>query len=116
MLHILIATAVAHGHHHRHHRPAPLTVSPVSWYDLSGRSTACGVYLTESTVGLADRTLPCGTRIEFCNPRCTSVPVIDRGPYVYGREFDLTPGAARAVGWWNYATSGVAALRWRLGR
>jgi hypothetical protein len=61
-----------------------------------GRRTACGLALTTSLVGVAHRTLPCGTRITFKNPRngrILTMPVVDRGPYVDGRSWDLTGGA-----------------------
>ncbi len=58
---------------------------------LYGNSTACGQILTTSLLGVADRTLPCGTLVtlQYGSARVT-VPVVDRGPYVYSREFDLT--------------------------
>lgn len=70
----------------------------VSWYGpgFYGRRTACGQALTEDLVGVAHRTLPCGTRITFRNPangRVVTMPVVDRGPYVDGRQWDLTGGA-----------------------
>jgi hypothetical protein len=61
-----------------------------------GKRTACGLALTTSLVGVAHRTLPCGTRITFKNPsngRILTVPVVDRGPYISGRLWDLTGGA-----------------------
>jgi hypothetical protein len=62
----------------------------VSWYDLTGR-TACGKELGAWTLGVASRTLPCGTRVTFrYRGRTLRVPVIDRGPYVWGRDYDLT--------------------------
>jgi hypothetical protein len=60
-----------------------------------GQRTACGVALTTTVMGVAHRTLPCGTLITFRNPengRTATVPVIDRGPYVAGRIWDLTGG------------------------
>ncbi len=69
----------------------------VSWYGpgFYGKRTACGQAMTESLVGVAHRTLPCGTRITFKNPsngRVVTAPVVDRGPYVSGRTWDLTGG------------------------
>ena len=58
---------------------------------LYGNGTACGQTLTASTQGVAHKTLPCGTRIRFLyRGRKTTVRVIDRGPFVAGRDFDLT--------------------------
>lgn len=56
-----------------------------------GGRTACGQTLTTSTQGVAHKTLPCGTRVTLrYHGREVTVPVIDRGPYVAGREYDLT--------------------------
>ena len=58
---------------------------------LYGRRTACGQTLTPSTLGTAHKTLPCGTRVAFYyRGNHITVRVIDRGPYVAGREWDLT--------------------------
>lgn len=58
---------------------------------LYGNGTACGGRLTPSTLGVAHKTLPCGTKVTLRYRRRTvSVPVIDRGPYAGNREYDLT--------------------------
>jgi rare lipoprotein A len=70
----------------------------VSWYDLTGR-TACGSELYPSTRGVASLTLPCGTIVTFhFRRRTVRLRVIDRGPYVTGRAFDLTYAAKLALG------------------
>lgn len=69
-----------------------------SWYG-GGGSLACGGSLTDSTLGVANKTLPCGTRVTLrYNGRSIRVSVIDRGPYVEGREFDLTYATKEALG------------------
>jgi rare lipoprotein A (peptidoglycan hydrolase) len=69
-----------------------------SWYG-GGGSLACGGTLTDSTLGVASKTLPCGTMVRIrLGRRTVRVPVVDRGPYVAGREFDLTPATKRALG------------------
>lgn len=69
-----------------------------SWYG-GGGTTACGGALTSSTLGVANKTLPCGTMVTLhYGNRTVRVPVIDRGPYVAGREFDLTEATKRALG------------------
>jgi hypothetical protein len=69
-----------------------------SWYG-GGGGLACGGSLTSSTMGVASRTLPCGTIVTLkLGWRTVSVPVIDRGPYVEGREFDLTEATKQALG------------------
>lgn len=69
-----------------------------SWYG-GGGSLACGGYLTGWTMGVANKTLPCGTLVTLrYGGRSVRVPVIDRGPYVPGRDFDLTEATKRALG------------------
>jgi hypothetical protein len=72
-----------------------------SWYGprFWGRRTACGLRLTRRTMGVAHRRLPCGTKVEiYHRNRTVVVPVIDRGPFVAGRQWDLTQAAAEAIG------------------
>lgn len=66
-----------------------------------GKRTACGLAYTEAIMGVAHRSLPCGTLVTFRNPssgRTITVPVIDRGPYVAGRTWDLSGAACVALG------------------
>ncbi len=64
-----------------------------------GHKTACGQTLTPSVVGVANRTLPCGTLVKVAyRDRTVTVPVLDRGPYAHHADWDLTAGAARALG------------------
>jgi rare lipoprotein A (peptidoglycan hydrolase) len=68
----------------------------ISWYGpgLYGNGTACGQTLTKALVGVAHRSLPCGTLVTFrYNGVTLTVPVIDRGPYVSGRTWDLSYAA-----------------------
>ena len=76
--------------------------SDVSWYgpEFYGKRTACGIAMTQQLLGVAHRSLPCGTLITFRNPangRTLTVPVVDRGPYVSGRDWDLTGGLCLAL-------------------
>jgi rare lipoprotein A (peptidoglycan hydrolase) len=49
--------------------------------------------------GVASLTLPCGTMVTLSyQGRRVTVPVIDRGPYVEGRVFDLTEATKEALG------------------
>jgi rare lipoprotein A (peptidoglycan hydrolase) len=76
-------------------------VSVASFYGpgLYGGRTACGQTLTETLQGTAHRTLPCGTLVTFRNGgEPITVPVVDRGPYVAGREWDLTGATCLALG------------------
>jgi rare lipoprotein A (peptidoglycan hydrolase) len=70
-----------------------------TWYGMFGRTTACGVRLTRTTMGVAHKTLPCGTMVAvYLDGRTVEVPVIDRGPYAKGVALDLTWAAAQALG------------------
>jgi rare lipoprotein A len=65
----------------------------VSWYGpgLYGNKLSCGGRLTPGTLGVAHKTLPCGTSVTLRRgDRVVRVRVVDRGPYSGGREFDLT--------------------------
>ena len=71
-----------------------------SWYGpgFYGRRTGCGGTLGYSQMGVAHKTLPCGTKVTLRhNGRRVRVPVIDRGPYVGAREYDLTAATARKL-------------------
>ena len=64
-----------------------------------GHRTACGEILRRRTVGVANRTLPCGTPVEiYYKGQVITVPVIDRGPYAHGASWDLTMATGRALG------------------
>ena len=90
----------------------------ISWYGpgLYGHGTACGQRLTKGLVGVAHRTLPCGTKVEFRNPKSGVVvmaQVIDRGPFVSGRTWDLSHGLCAKLKHcytgqiqWRYAPGG----------
>jgi rare lipoprotein A (peptidoglycan hydrolase) len=63
-----------------------------------GRRTACGGRLSRSTIGVANRTLRCGTKVALLYRGHTLVvPVIDRGPYANGADWDLTVATGRAL-------------------
>ncbi len=86
-------------------------VSIASVYTDYGDPVACGGILHVSTLGVANKTLPCGTEVIFrYGGRAIRVPVIDRGPYIAGREWDLTGATAEALGF-----PGLGAIQWRLG-
>ena len=98
------ATAITGGWHHD---------GNISWYGprFYGNGTACGPTLTKTLVGVAHRTLPCGTLVTFRYKGTTlTVPVVDRGPYVAGRTWDLTHGACAIL---KHCFTG--SIDWRLG-
>jgi peptidoglycan lytic transglycosylase len=75
---------------------SPMRTAGATWYGpgLYGNGTACGQTLRPGTVGVAHRTLPCGTTVKFSYHGHSLVTrVIDRGPYTPGNDFDLTNGA-----------------------
>jgi peptidoglycan lytic transglycosylase len=66
---------------------------------LYGSGVACGGTLLPGTMGVANRTLPCGTKVKLrYHGRSVTVPVIDRGPYVAGRDYDLTEAVKERLG------------------
>ena len=64
-----------------------------------GNKTACGQVLRRETVGVAHKSLPCGTNVRFhYKGRTRRIEVIDRGPFIRGRRWDLTNAARRKLG------------------
>ena len=76
------------------------TTGVATWFGpgFYGHKTACGQTLTPAVVGVAHRTLPCGTlvRVTYAG-HAVVLPVLDRGPYSHIAEWDLTAGAAAAL-------------------
>jgi len=85
---------------------APYGASP------SRRRTACGQRLEAETLGVAHPVLPCGVKIylAFEGTRVLT-EVIDRGPFVPGREFDVTKALADRIG-----LHGTQPIRWTFAR
>ena len=72
---------------------------------LYGNGTACGGRLTPSTLGVAHKTLPCGTKLTLRHgKRSVRVRVIDRGPFAGNREYDLTAATKARIG---FGSTGV---------
>jgi hypothetical protein len=66
---------------------------------LYGNGVACGGTLTPTTRGVANKSLPCGTKVTLQYGNRTVVArVIDRGPYVAGRDWDLTEQTKKDLG------------------
>jgi rare lipoprotein A (peptidoglycan hydrolase) len=82
-------------------KPKIHTTGIATWFGpgFYGNTTACGQTLTPGVVGVANRTLPCGTLVKVSyNGHSVVVPVLDRGPYSHiGADWDLTSGAAQAL-------------------
>jgi hypothetical protein len=82
-------------------RIVALSPTVASWYYDAG-NTACGFH---ATYGIANKTLPCGSKVTLAYGGRTVVATVDdRGPYVYGRSFDLDQNTARYLGMWGVGT------------
>ncbi len=74
-----------------------------SWYGAKyhGRQTASGAVYDMHRLTAAHKTLPFGTRLKVThvdNARSVVVEVNDRGPFIAGRDLDLSFGAAKKLG------------------
>ena len=63
-----------------------------------GSRTANGERVNCSAMTAAHRRLSFGARVRVCHSGCVTVRINDLGPWVRGRDIDLTPAAARAIG------------------
>ena len=81
-----------------------LTLASIaSWYGhpYHGRLTASGEVYNMNALTAAHRSLPFGTKLRVCNKsnsKCTTVRINDRGPFIHGRELDLSRAVAQAIG------------------
>jgi rare lipoprotein A len=76
----------------------------------AGRKTASGARMNPHALTAAHRTLPFGSRVRITNKkngRSAIVRISDRGPFVRGRIIDVTPAAARALGFSGLAPVSV---------
>jgi peptidoglycan lytic transglycosylase len=90
------------------YRPAIATYYGSGFY---GSQTACNVRLTPRTLGTANRTLPCGTKVAvYYGGKMIVVPVIDRGPYANHADWDLTEATASKLGTPGIANVGAVSL------
>ncbi len=97
-----------HGNAGTTHSAGTVTVygeSVASWYYDAG-GTACSFH---AGFGVANRTLPCGTKVAFrYGGRSLTATVDDRGPYVAGRDWDLNQTTAAALGFAGVGTVWVS--------
>jgi rare lipoprotein A (peptidoglycan hydrolase) len=93
---------------------------PVHWYKAlvapytpsAKKLTACGQRVDEHTLGVAHPVLPCGVKIFLdVGGKRVLTQVIDKGPAVPGREFDVTKALADKIG-----LQGVEQVRWAFPR
>jgi hypothetical protein len=98
--------------------PAPVRAAPggpgvlviASWYGPGFfenrlpcwpwlKANGLPIQFLPDTWGVAHKTLPCGTMLILTHgPNTIEVPVVDRGPYIAGRELDLSPRIKAALG------------------
>jgi rare lipoprotein A len=81
-----------------------------SIYAYSGSRNASGEHMSPGGLTAAHRTLPFGTMVRVTNAhsgRSVVVRINDRGPFVHGRIIDLSPAAARALGFSGLANVSV---------
>ena len=100
-------------------RPAVSDVS--GWYSalagvrtrpLAGHPSGCDTLLNPNTLGVGHPVLPCGAVVFLrFGGKTVLTQVVDRGPYVHGREFELTPALAGLL-----ELSGVQTIRWSFAR
>src|SRR5580658_1469741 len=100
------------------HQPKPLAVweCTTSWYgeDFDGQPTATGEKYDMYGETAAHPTLPLGSIVRVVNPRnhrSQIVRINDRGPYVEGRELDVSYEVARRLG---FDQRGLAKVRLEL--
>jgi rare lipoprotein A len=99
-------------------QPKPLAVweCTTSWYgeDFDGQPTANGETYDMYAETAAHPTLPLGSIVRVVNPRNHRSQVVrinDRGPYVVGRELDVSYEVARRLG---FDQRGLAKVRLEL--
>jgi len=83
-----------------------------SWYgpEFHGRPTASGEIFNMYEMTAAHRELPFGTKLRITNPdnnRSVIVTINDRGPFIDGRDIDLSFAAAEKIGIIGKGTSDV---------
>lgn len=97
----VVASEHVEGTHRRVKRVHGFRKSHASYFGpgLYGTALACGGRLSPRTKGVAHKTLPCGTRVTLrYGNRQVTTKVVDRGPYIAGREWDLTAATRNQLG------------------
>lgn len=88
---------------YRYHEPPKRAYAVASWYGpkFHGRLTASGERFDMHALTAAHRSYPFGTRLKVTgvkNGKSVMVTVNDRGPFIRGRDIDLSYGAAKKIG------------------
>ena len=74
------------------------TSMKASWYEM-GKRTANGEKFNPNGHTAAHKSLPFGTKLKVTyKGKTVIVRINDRGPFVRGRQLDLSRGAARIIG------------------
>jgi peptidoglycan lytic transglycosylase len=85
-----------------------------SIYSYKSSRTASGERAHPAAMTAAHRSLPFGTKVRVTNRRNGNSVVVrinDRGPFVRGRVIDVTPAAARALGFAGLAPVSLSVVR-----
>ena len=94
-------------------RPVLLTISMIaSWYGekFQGKMTASGELFDMNKLTAAHKSLPLGSLVKLTaksTGKSVAVRINDRGPWIKGRDLDLSEAAATALGIHN---RGISAL------
>jgi len=98
-------------------QPSRTRIAKASWYGQAickGREvckTASGELFREEENTFAHRTMPFGTRVEFCyNDTCIIAKCSDRGPFIDGRDFDFSYGLFNRL---SNPNKGVIDVEWK---
>lgn len=92
--------------------PVTIFQPVVASYETNfGALDSCGTRLSSTTIGIASPTLKCGTKVTiYYNGKQMTVPVVDHGPYVTGRSYDLTYAVAKDIGMYNAGVATIGAI------
>ena len=84
-----------------------------SWYGpgFHGNLTASGTRFNSNAATAAHKSLPFGTKLRVCYRSCEVVTITDRGPFIHGRDLDLSEGTARRIGLINAGVGEVETTR-----
>ena len=81
---------------------------------FNGRKTASGSVFNNDSLTAAHKTLKFGTIVEITNiknNKSVIVRITDRGPYIKGREFDLSKKAFNQIGSIN---QGIIKIKYKI--
>jgi rare lipoprotein A len=95
-------------------KPGQSGIASVYYYSAKMSRTASGQKMNPHGMNAAHRSLPFGTAVKVLNRRngrSVVVTINDRGPFIRGRVIDVTPAAARALGFSGLAPVSLAVMR-----